>query len=617
MVEKRRFSVLSVLLAGFSATSILGVGLALYIGLNAAYENTRNLWVTLADIDLTSVQRSMQQRMDSVGQRANWVADNVAEGLLDPGFQYGWDNAMRALAADEIDVMAYGLITGERQFIGYDTDDMSIVRRTLPIDDMLFSELAHLRGPITNRTSFPRWDPYFQQPVIADWVPLFYEGRYLGTFIQYLSLSNLSRSLSRGREDAPGIPFIIVAGNRVLAHPLLQQWGSTKASSLVSGSEIARSPIPLPNINDIGDPVLANLGRSERLDYTGTNTSRPDSDVQISGLELDNEFKLIVTKQIDDTPFGTALIGMHFEESLFNEEWNRLVLSSVLGGFVMLLSLAVAIIIARNFTHPIRRFAAATRKLENDLPQDLPVLPGSRIREYDDAARSFNHMVAGLRDRERISNLFGKFLPRSIAKQLLASGTDSGVLPPQQCEATVLFVDIAGFTALCEQLQPPRIVAMLNTYFDMITNIIEEHGGIITQFQGDAVLAVFNAFDELQDHADAALDTAINIQKSVRTTRFDGQELRCRCGINTGGMIAGNVGATDRLSFTVHGDAVNSAARLETENKILGTEILLSETTRDLLSAPERVIRAGEIQLRGRSEKTAVYTVSLTDITPQ
>ena len=94
LAEKRRYSVLTVLLAGFSVTSILGVGIALYVGLGTAYQNTRNLWVMLSDLDLTSVQRTMHERMDNVGKRATWVADQVASGSLDPSFQYGWNNAM-------------------------------------------------------------------------------------------------------------------------------------------------------------------------------------------------------------------------------------------------------------------------------------------------------------------------------------------------------------------------------------------------------------------------------------------------------------------------------------------------------------------------------------------
>ncbi|NIZ02513.1 adenylate/guanylate cyclase domain-containing protein [Thalassospira lucentensis] len=611
MTSKRRYSVLSVLIAAFSATSILGVGLALYVGLGTAYENTRNLWVMLADVDLTSVQRTMRERMHEVNQRSTWVARQVETGALDPSFQYGWGNAMRALAAADIDVMAYGLITDERQFIGYNPKDMSIIRRTLPIDDMLFSELAQLRGPVPARTGYPSWDPYFKKTVVTSWVPLFSDGKYLGTFIQYLSLSNLSDSLIRGREDLPGTPFILIGGNRVMAHPGLRDWGTNTASKLINDANIARSPIPLPTINDINDPVLANLGKSERLEID--DDDHPETKgIQLSGLDLDGKYNLIVTRQIDDAAISPIIIGIHFDERLFNDEWQRLVLASVLGGVVLLVAIIVAVIVSRQFTKPIRRFAAAARDFEDEdiAMTDMPHLMGSRIREYDDAARSFNHMMIAVRDRERITSLFGKFVPPSIAKKLLASGTDSGVLPPQLTEATVLFVDIVDFTAMCESLEPQQIISTLNDYFDCATRIIEAHGGIITQFQGDAILAVYNVFNDIENHADAALNSAIALEQEVNSRTFEGLSIRCRCGVNTGKMVAGNVGAKERLSFTVHGDAVNTASRLEQENKALDTNVLISESTRALLSDPSRVIKAGDVLLRGRHSKTELYTVA-------
>lgn len=609
MTSKHRYSVLSVLLSSFIATSVLGVGLALYVGLGAAYENTRNLWVMLADIDLTSVQRTMYERMNEVHERSDWVAKQVEDGTLDPSFQYGWTNAMRALAAADMNVMAYGLVTGDRQFIGFNPEDMSEIRRTLPKDDMLFSELAYIRGPVSNRTGFPRWDPYFNRTVLTSWVPLFYDGNYLGTFIQYMSLSNLSESLIRGREDLPGIPFILIGGNRVMAHPDLRDWGENTASKRINGADIMRSPLPLPTIYDIGDPVLANIGKSERIETDEKNASQ-NTGLRLAGLEVDGKYHLIVTRQIMDAPISPIIIGIHFTEELFNDEWNRLVLASVLGGSVLVIAVIVAIVLSKHFTKPIRRFAAAARAFEDDdiASSDVPQLSGSRIREYDDAARSFNHMMAAVHDRERITSLFGKFVPQSIAKKLLASGNDSGVLPPQQSEATVLFVDIEHFTSMCESLHPNQIIAMLNDYFDCATRIIESHGGIITQFQGDAILAVFNVFDDLENHADAALDSAIALQTEVSSRSFEGLEIKVRCGVNTGPMVAGNVGAKARLSFTVHGDAVNTASRLEQENKVLGTRILISDSTRSLLADPTRVIKAGDVLLRGRHSKTALFT---------
>ncbi|MDP2698178.1 adenylate/guanylate cyclase domain-containing protein [Thalassospira sp.] len=612
MRYRGKLSIMAVLLGGFLLTSVLGMGLTLYLGLNVAYDNTRKLWLTITHDDLSAVHLTMQERIERIKHRNKWIATQVAKGALNPDAVDDWNSAINVLSADDIEITAYGLITPDGRFTGFNARDMTPIQSNINPDEVVFSDHLLALGPSPGVTTYPRWHPVLMQTVVSERIPLFYGGNYLGTFVQYLSLSNLSRDLIRGQDTYLRVPFII-APDRVIAHPGLLEWQNTVTDNpdhpANAATNTVQGAVDLPHIADIGDPVLA-----RQADWQDIILEAPLADVagniRLAGLELDDRFYVIMTRQFDETSMVPIMIGMHFDESLFRPEQDKLSFSYMVGIGVLILAILVAIAIAHNFARPLRRFSRATRLLETDLMDDLPVLPGSYIREYDDAARSFNNMTITLRDRERISRLFGKFLPASIARELLESGTDSGILPPRQRVATVLFVDLAGFTSLCEQIEPTRIIAILNAYFDKVTTIIEGHGGIITQFQGDAVLAVFNAFGDLENHADAALETSIDIQKIVHAQQFDGQTLHCRCGINTGPMVAGNVGATGRLSFTVHGDAVNTAARLEAENKVLGTKILLSQTTRDLLHDPAQVTQASQVQLRGRSEMTAIYTVS-------
>ena len=213
-------------------------------------------------------------------------------------------------------------------------------------------------------------------------------------------------------------------------------------------------------------------------------------------------------------------------------------------------------------------------------------------------------MLGGLRERRLIRELFGQYLPKGVASQLLQN---QGALQPQSTTATILFIDIVGFTALSERLQPEAIVAMLNEYFSTIVTILESHNGVITQYQGDAVLAIFNIPQPDPEHAQQALESAVEILRAVAGQTFAGQRLRCRIGINTGSVIAGNVGATNRLSYTVHGDAVNVAARLEQLNKDFGTSVLLSETTAALLG-DAALQPMGNVALRGKRQPIAVFT---------
>jgi len=178
--------------------------------------------------------------------------------------------------------------------------------------------------------------------------------------------------------------------------------------------------------------------------------------------------------------------------------------------------------------------------------------------------------------------------------------------------ASVLFTDIEGFSTISEKLTPEQLVSMLNAYFAAVSEAIDRHEGVITQYQGDAMLITFNTIKDDPDHAANAVRTALAIQDATRNRRFgDGLQLRTRCGINTGRIVAGAVGTPERLLYTVHGDEVNVAARLEQLNKSTGTTILATESTVQAVGAGFEFERVAEVTVRGRSQPTAVYTPRL------
>ncbi|MDH5748212.1 MAG: adenylate/guanylate cyclase domain-containing protein [Rhodospirillales bacterium] len=177
--------------------------------------------------------------------------------------------------------------------------------------------------------------------------------------------------------------------------------------------------------------------------------------------------------------------------------------------------------------------------------------------------------------------------------------------------ATVLFTDIEGFSSIAERLRPEELMKTLNEYFAAISTILDRHRGVITQFEGDAMLITFNTAKPDPDHAANAVKTALEIQREISNTLFGGKiQLKTRCGINTGNIISGAVGTRDRLLFTVHGDEVNIAARLEQLNKDYDTYILVTEQTARHAGAAFQFERIGEVVVRGREAPTDVYTVT-------
>lgn len=222
------------------------------------------------------------------------------------------------------------------------------------------------------------------------------------------------------------------------------------------------------------------------------------------------------------------------------------------------------------------------------------------------ARTTLTRQLEAERDRASLSGMFGRFVPQAIVNAMIAG---RGSLAPIEREATVLFADIAGFTGMTERAGAARTVEILNAYFDEVTQIIGTHNGIVTQFQGDAVLATFNVPVEDAGHARSAVEAARAILACVEGRDFAGERIRVRIGINTGFLVAGNVGGGGRQSYTVHGDAVNLAARLEALCKEHGTSLLLSASTAKAL--PEaKLIAVGDIAVRGFAQPVTVFSLS-------
>lgn len=204
-----------------------------------------------------------------------------------------------------------------------------------------------------------------------------------------------------------------------------------------------------------------------------------------------------------------------------------------------------------------------------------------------------------------------RFVPSEVVKQVQTSVDELSAGQGELKETTILFTDLEGFTSLSEKLTPTDLINTLNEYFSAVVEPIEHYGGAVTQFQGDAILASFNQPRADEDHAANAVRAALKIQEILAQRTFgDGLNLRSRVGINSGVVVGGLVGTKDRLGYTVHGDDVNLAARLEQLNKEYGTSILVSQSTRDLAGGEGFGFRKiGQVQVRGRHSETTLYTV--------
>jgi class 3 adenylate cyclase len=236
------------------------------------------------------------------------------------------------------------------------------------------------------------------------------------------------------------------------------------------------------------------------------------------------------------------------------------------------------------------------------------------IAPLEDAEQAFKGLVLVLDDitrEKRVRSAFGQYLAPAVIEELLEN-PDKLKLGGEKRELTAMFTDIEGFTTLTENMDPESLVALLHEYFDMACEIVLRHGGTIDKIVGDALHVIFNAPVQVPDHAARAVRCARELahfsQQVMADQRKRGLALgRTRIGINTGPCIVGNFGGTARFDYTAHGDAINTAARLEGANKHLGTTICVSESTMTQCGDEIAFRPIGRLLLKGKSESISVF----------
>ncbi|GAA4387893.1 adenylate/guanylate cyclase domain-containing protein [Tsukamurella soli] len=273
-------------------------------------------------------------------------------------------------------------------------------------------------------------------------------------------------------------------------------------------------------------------------------------------------------------------------------------------GVAVTIAGALVLLVTRSVTEPIADLRdAADRVSGGDVDVRVPV---TATDEIGTLARSFNAMVAGLRERERIRTAFGTYVDRSVADHILAVGDDS-LATGEEVEITAMFLDVRGFTGYTEHHPAREVVAMLNRLFATAVPIIRAHGGYVDKFVGDGLLAVFGVPYRHPDHAERALGAALAIAAAVDAR--PGDEPRIGIGLNSGTVVVGNIGGAGRFDFTVIGDAVNVAARVESATRQTGDTVLLSEHTHRMLPTPRQATMAARplLPLKGKTEPVALY----------
>ncbi|HEU4974973.1 MAG TPA: adenylate/guanylate cyclase domain-containing protein [Baekduia sp.] len=311
------------------------------------------------------------------------------------------------------------------------------------------------------------------------------------------------------------------------------------------------------------------------------------------------KWKLLVALPSINIISGVVVVGFASPDDAGLSQLGVGVLVTI--GVAFTISLELSILLLHSIVEPLQDLQRGTARVgEGDYSVRVPVLGTD---ETGMLAGSFNQMVAGLEERERLREAFGAFVAPEVAERVLAEGT---VLEGEEIEVTVLFLDVRGFTAFAETAGPRQAVARLNELYELVVPVLRRHGGHANKFIGDGLLGVFGAPDRLADHADRGLAAALEIVACIRE-RY-GERLRLGIGLNSGRVVAGTIGGGGRVEFTVIGDAVNTAARVEEATRATGDDVLVTDATIALLRLEHGGFLArGEAELKGKAERVGLY----------
>lgn len=414
--------------------------------------------------------------------------------------------------------------------------------------------------------------PFFRNPILCISFPL---SETKDTHTILVTLVKLDSLLDAFQTSGPVETFLVSEDGSVLAHP--------DAKVVLSGN----------NLNDL--PIV------ERMKKSTVDNG------QFRYQNKDGEFYLASFKKLGIG--GVGVISQVREAKIFEEVNNIQKRNGYLLIVFLSLSFIVVYLFAKSLSTPILKLVDASEEIRKGNYHIN--LHATTQDEIGTLTKSFVSMGRGLEEREKLKDSFGRFVNQDIA-ELAAKGKLA--IGGQRKYCTIFFSDIRSFTAISEKLQPEEVVEFLNSYMSEMVKCVQETGGTVDKFIGDAIMATWGALRDHKHHAKASVDAALRMrEKLIEFNQNRGTVkkplIKIGCGINTGYVIAGQIGSSDKMEYTVIGDSVNLASRVESLNKETHTDILVTETTYQEIKSEFDILSMGEIEFKGKSKAQKVYAV--------
>ena len=405
-----------------------------------------------------------------------------------------------------------------------------------------------------------------------------------GTLYIDMGLTTLSSIFSSNQKTYEHSVFVLDSAGAVIAHP-----------SLI-GENPWKQYRRLVRVADLNDPVASAIYTKIRSE--GSN---------FQDLEIQDENWLVsvaVISEFFDRPW--YIVSVVPRSVVLGPMIDRAWMVGIIGLLILLVAVTIAWVMGRAISTPVSRLALAADAVRT-LNIDMSTKQASRFSELNSAEQAFRAMLTGL-------EVFLRYVPKNLVRRLIQLESKGRGVEAEEREVTILFTDIAGYTSISDGMDPKALAELLNNYFEVLVQPVTARGGTVDKFIGDALMAFWNAPDEQEDHADLALAAALEIQKVTQAFNNErvakGEKpLVTRIGVHTGRVLVGNIGASERMNYTIVGDAVNTTARLEALGKDIGETLCISSDTREAAHADYAWREVHRVTLRGRSQETQVYSI--------
>ena len=415
--------------------------------------------------------------------------------------------------------------------------------------------------PLTERAA-KETGPFWSEPLYMPnrehtyyvFVRPLYEGKvYRGSLLIGMSLDRVSEITWHVSTEDITVFLMREDTHEIIAHPdLHKKFGDLSDES------------PLLHVSQIPDTFLSQFPTMPKLDNKSFDIS--DNLDLHAGFDDNGVKRFVILEQDNDDLLGLPVrIGVHFPAEFLDQPLKQLLTAMLVGGGLLLLSLLGAVLLARRIARPVRRASIAAKEVAGLNLAAVEPLPSSIIRELDDLSKGFNAMVGGL-------TAFNRYVPTTLVQKLLREGRAEA--PPEEREVAVLFTDIAGFTSASEGMSATETATFINHHLSLLGAEITRQGGTIDKYIGDSVMAFWGAPERLDNPAEPAARAALGMARAIRADNearlAQGEPpVRIRIGLHMGPLVVGDIGAPERVNYTVIGDTVNAASRLES----LGKEI--------------------------------------------